>query len=174
MTPSQILEDGFGRIRDRIGRLCGEVGPAELTFRPEPEANTVAWLIWHTSRQMDAQVMALADREQVWTADGWVDRFDLPFQPEATGYGQTSEEVGQVRADPDLLAGYHDAVHQAVVEYLSAIDGADLDRVIDTDWNPPVTVGIRLMSCIGDGLQHVGQSAYILGIAQRSAGDGDG
>jgi hypothetical protein len=40
----------------------------------------------------------------------------------------------------------------------------DLDRIVDTRWDPPVTLGVRLVSTIADCLQHVGQAAYAKGL----------
>jgi hypothetical protein len=42
-----------------------------------------------------------------------------------------------------------------------------LDRVVDTRWDPPVTLAVRLVSVISDDLQHVGQAAFVRGIAER-------
>ena len=41
------------------------------------------------------------------------------------------------------------------------------DRVVDERWDPPVTLGVRLVSVISDDLQHVGQAAYLRGLADR-------
>ena len=37
----------------------------------------------------------------------------------------------------------------------------DLDRVVDRRWDPPVTLGVRLVSIADDSLQHAGQAAYV-------------
>lgn len=170
METRDILIDAFGRVDERVQRLCKEVTANDLTYRADPDANTIAWLLWHTSRVIDAQVMDIAGREQVWIGGGWAGRFRLPFDERATGYGQSSEEVGQVVADPDLLSGYSSSTYEAVVEYLHEIDADELDRIVDTRWDPPVSAGVRLVSCVGDGLQHVGQAAYVLGLSQRASG----
>ena len=39
----------------------------------------------------------------------------------------------------------------------------DLDRVVDRRWDPPVTLGVRLVSIADDSLQHAGQAAYVRG-----------
>jgi hypothetical protein len=41
---------------------------------------------------------------------------------------------------------------------------ADLDRVVDKRWDPPVTLGVRLVSVVDDDAQHVGQAAYVRGL----------
>ncbi|CAN5749562.1 DUF664 domain-containing protein [soil metagenome] len=167
MNSSDILADGFGRVREVVHNLGGAVSADALLYRPDPDANTIAWLLWHTARVIDSQVAEVAGREQVWTADGWAARFAFPFDPSATGYGQNAHEVGQVQAGIDDLVGYYDAVHEMVIEYVGGVDEQELDRIVDERWTPPVSAGVRLVSCIEDGLQHVGQASYVLGLAER-------
>jgi hypothetical protein len=38
---------------------------------------------------------------------------------------------------------------------------------VDDYWDPPVTLGVRLVSIISDDLQHVGQAAFIRGVIER-------
>ena len=68
----------------------------------------------------------------------------------------------------DLLTGYHDAVHEQTIRLVSGVTDADLSRVVDEAWDPPVTLGVRLVSVISDGLQHAGQAAFIRGILLRA------
>ena len=143
------------------------VSPAILTYRPDPDANSIAWLMWHLTRIQDDHVAGVAGVEQRWLADGWYDRFGLPFPPEAHGYGQTSAEVGQVDVEGDLLRGYFDAVHAETIRYVSELRADDLDRIVDERWDPPVSLGVRLVSVIADDLEHVGQAAYVRGSAER-------
>lgn len=91
-----------------------------------------------------------------------------PAFPDADhGYGHTDEQVDAVRVEADLLAGYHDAVHRQSVEWAAGITDADLDRIVDRAWTPPVTLGVRVVSVISDCLQHVGQAAFVRGILLR-------
>jgi hypothetical protein len=39
--------------------------------------------------------------------------------------------------------------------------------VVDTSWDPPVTLAVRLVSVVSDDLQHAGQAAYVKGVVQR-------
>jgi hypothetical protein len=38
--------------------------------------------------------------------------------------------------------------------------------VVDASWDPPVTLGVRLVSVISDDLQHAGQAAYLRGMIE--------
>jgi uncharacterized damage-inducible protein DinB len=75
--------------------------------------------------------------------------------------------VGKVDVDAEILAGYVDAVHARTVEYLDTLTAEDLDRVIDENWDPPVTLAVRLVSVVSDDLQHIGQAAFIRGVVER-------
>jgi hypothetical protein len=160
----ELLRDSFGRVRELVGEVCDRLTLAEATYRPSQDANSIAWLIWHLSRIQDDHVCGITGDEQVWTADGWYERFDLPFDSDAHGYGHGSEQVAQVQVEPALLDGYHAAVHDRTVAYIERVDAAELARVVDDHWDPPVTASVRLVSVIGDCLQHLGQAAYVRGL----------
>jgi hypothetical protein len=64
----------------------------------------------------------------------------------------------------ETLVDYHEAVHRLSLAYVESIDPAELDRVVDRHWDPPVTAGVRLVSVLGDCLQHLGQAAYVKGL----------
>jgi uncharacterized damage-inducible protein DinB len=167
MSSSGVLIDGFERIRDAVYPAVTGLSVDELTVRLDDESNTIAWLVWHLTRIEDDHVAAITGREQVWTASGWADRFALPLDTGDTGYGHDPATVALVVATPELLLGYFEEVHQSTLGFVQALDDADLERVVDDRWDPPVTMGVRLVSVIADGLQHSGQAAFVRGIVQR-------
>ena len=167
MRSADVLTDAFQRVRDAVHPAVNGLSVEELTFRPDAESNSIAWLVWHLTRIQDDHVAALAGVPQAWTSGGWADRFGLPFDVSDTGYGHDADAVAAVVADAGSLLGYFEDVHAASVAYLATLQDADLDRVVDRTWDPPVTVGVRLVSVIGDDLQHVGQAAYLRGLLQR-------
>jgi uncharacterized damage-inducible protein DinB len=164
MTPAELLVDAFTRIVEGGEAVVDGLTEEQLAARPGASANSIAWLVWHLARVQDDHVAEVAGREQVWTAQGFADRFGLPFGVGATGYGQSSEEVGQVRAGAGLLAAYLRAVHEQTLGFLDGLAEADLDRVVDERWQPPVTLGVRLVSVANDDSQHLGQAAYVRGL----------
>jgi uncharacterized damage-inducible protein DinB len=168
MRSADLLVDAFGRIREVVHQAVRGLTPAELEFRIDGHANSIAWLVWHLTRIQDDHVAGVAQTEQVWTADGWVERFGLPFHPSATGYGHTGDDVAAVQVrSAALLTGYHDAAHNRTIEYVARLTDGDLDRVVDRSWNPPVSLGVRLVSVISDDLQHAGQAAFVRGVVRR-------
>ena len=164
MTPAEVLKDAFGRILESGTAVVDGLTEDQLTHRAGPDANTIAWLVWHLTRVQDDHVADVAGTEQVWTSQGFAEKFGLPFDDAATGYGQTTEEVGQVVASAEQLAAYLAATHEATIAYLDTVTDEDLDRVVDERWDPPVTLGVRLVSVVNDDTQHVGQAAYVRGL----------
>jgi uncharacterized damage-inducible protein DinB len=165
MRSRDLLLYAYDQIQETLRRAVEGLTPEQLTARVGPEANTIAWLAWHLVRVQDDHVADVADREQAWTAEGWVERFGLPFDPSATGYGFSPDDVAAVRVpSADLLLDYAAAVHARTAEFLRGLDDDDLDRVVDTRWDPPVTLGVRLVSVLSDDLQHVGQASYVRGL----------
>ena len=167
MDSTELLTDAFDRIRDAVHPAVQGLTVDQLAARLDGEANSIAWLVWHLTRIQDDHIAGVAGTEQAWTADGWADRFGLPFGVDDTGYGQGPDEVAQVRADGSLLTGYHDAVHVRTTAFLATLDEADLARIVDDSWDPPVSMATRLVSVVADDLQHVGQAAYVRGVISR-------
>ena len=168
MHSADLLVDAFGRIREVIHATVDGLKTEQLAFQINPDANSIAWLVWHLTRIQDDHVADAAQTEQVWTSQGWVERFALPFGRLATGYGHRADEVTAVNVSGELLVGYHDAVHQRTTEYVRQLSEADLDRIVDRSWDPPVSLGVRLVSVISDDLQHAGQAAFLRGVLKRS------
>jgi uncharacterized damage-inducible protein DinB len=165
MRSAELLTYAYDQIPTTLRRNLDGLGAEDLNRRVGRDANPIAWLAWHLLRVQDDHIAEVAGQEQVWIAQGWADRFDLPFEPEATGYGFDSEQVAAVRiSSVELLTGYAEAVHARSVEFLRGLSGDDLDRVVDDSWDPPVTLGVRLVSVLSDDFQHLGQIGYVRGL----------
>ena len=87
-------------------------------------------------------------------------------------------EVALVKLSAEQLLGYYDAVHARTVGFLKAVTDEGLDRIVDSRWNPPVTLGVRLVSVIddcaarGSGGVREGAAQLRSGLPQRRAGVG--
>jgi hypothetical protein len=168
MLPRDLLADAFIRIQEEVHAAVDGLTADQLGHRLDPGANSIAWLIWHLARVQDDHVSEVAGHEQAWIAGGWAGRFGLAPAVSDTGYGHGPAEVAKLSASAEVLTGYLDAVTAQTVDYLAKIDGEDLDRIVDERWDPPVTLGVRLISVISDDLQHAGQAAFVRGVLLRS------
>jgi hypothetical protein len=165
MRTSELLTHAYAQIGETLRRAVEGLTPEQLTHRVAPAANPIGWLAWHLLRVQDDHLAEVAGTEQVWTTQGFAVRFGRPADDTATGYGMSGLEVGSLQVpSADLLLEYADAVAARSAEYLGGLTDDDLDRVVDERWDPPVTLGVRLVSVLSDDLQHVGQAAYVRGL----------
>lgn len=165
MDQRDLLTDATRRPVESARAVLSDVSAETLHAMPGG-GNSVAWLIWHAARQQDAQIAHLKAAPQVWDA-GWAGRLGVARGADEIGFGDSAEEVASLRiADPAELLAYLEAVVEAAVAYLSGLDAADLDFVVDTNWTPPVTRGVRIVSTIDDAVAHVAQAAYARGVVE--------
>ncbi|MCM3662224.1 DinB family protein [Georgenia satyanarayanai] len=164
---TELLLDAYSRVKEAVHRAGERLDKDALAARLDPDANSIGWLLWHLTRVQDDHVADVAGREELWTAEGWDTRFDLPVS--GIGYGHSSEEVGAVRGfDAELALAYYDAVQEQTLAFLRGLRDEDLDRVVDEAWDPPVTLGVRLVSVVDDCLEHAGQAAFVRGVLERT------
>lgn len=167
-SATTILADAFGRGNDSMHTLLNGLGPAALLWQPDPAANSIGWLAWHLSRVQDDHLAGVGQVEQVWTTQGFADRFALPYPVTSIGFGQSAQEVAEFSVDdPALLLEYHEAVHALTLQVLSGLDDAGYARIVDERWDPPVTAAVRLVSVVEDTLMHLGQIGYLRGLFER-------
>jgi uncharacterized damage-inducible protein DinB len=172
MDERDVLIEAFDRLPALVHRAVAGLTPGQLTWAPAPGANTIGWLVWHLARVQDDHVADLREADQVWVTGGWAKRFGLADGAMDTGYGHQAADVARLRPETaDALTGYYDAVHEQTRAFLGTLDTARLDEVVDEGWDPPVTLGVRLVSVLGDDTQHVGQAAYLRGLVPGQVPD---
>jgi uncharacterized damage-inducible protein DinB len=165
MDAKGVFQDAFGRLPELVDTAVGGLTPEQLRWAPKPGANSIGWLVWHLTRVQDSHLAELLDAEQVYVTGDWAARFGRKPDPSDSGYGHTAAEVAAVVPESaDALTGYHQAVHEKTGNFLAGLTDADLDRIVDRNWNPPVTMGTRLVSMYDDCAQHAGQAAYVRGL----------
>jgi hypothetical protein len=165
---TDVLIEAYDRLPELVREAVDGLTPEQLTWAPAPGANPVGWLVWHLTRVQDHHLSELLAADQLWVTGGWAGRFGLAPHPQNTGYGHSASQLATVRPESArVLVDYYDAVHARTVGYLRGLTPADLDEVVDERWDPPVTLGARLISVVNDDDQHAGQAAYVRGLLER-------
>lgn len=170
MNVSELLVEGYERLPDLVARAVDDLDLDQLAAAPGPGANTVGWLVWHLARVQDHHISEMLNAEQVYISESWHERFGRGPDSQDIGYGHSADDVASVRptALGDLIS-YYDRVHARTIAFLRGVEASDLDRIVDEQWDPPVTMGVRLTSILNDDLQHVGQAAYVRGLLLRDS-----
>lgn len=167
MDVGNLLVDLYGRVPPLAREAVEGLTTAQLTAAAWPGANPIGWLLWHTARVQDHQVAEVFGTVQHWVSGDWATHFGVAPDPDNHGYGHGPAEVAAIRpSSAAVLVDYLDAVQ--CPERLAGLTASDLDRVVDRNYDPPVTLGVRLISVADDSLQHVGQAAYLRGFLQGS------
>jgi uncharacterized damage-inducible protein DinB len=168
MDVSGLLVDLVERVREHVDAVVDGLDAEALVATPAPGTNSIGWLVWHLTRVQDHHVSELLDRPQVWESGDWPARFGVAPDADNTGYGHSPDDVAAVRPESaQVLVDYYGAVAQRTRDLLEGLTPEALDRIVDRRWDPPVTLGVRLISIIDDDIQHAGQAAYLRGLLDR-------
>lgn len=174
MDANDLLANLVRRPIDALDNFWSDLDPSQLNSHPGGHPNSIAWLIWHTARETDAQIAPLIGTEQSWTVDGYADRFnlaDVNLGAADIGLGQSRDDAWAVMVEETaegkaLLREYLETVYDKFARWVNTLTEKDLARVIDEQWDPPVTLGVRILSVLDDAAQHIGQAAYVAGTVE--------
>ncbi len=165
MQVSDVYVEMFGRIGPLVHAAADGMDPGALVASPQPGTNPVGWLLWHLTRVQDHHVSELLGTGQVWPE--YARLFGLAPDPWNIGFAHKPADVAAViPRDAQAVTSYYDAVHARTLPLLESLTPEELSRVVDENWDPPVTLGVRLVSVADDSLQHVGQALYVRGLVQ--------
>jgi uncharacterized damage-inducible protein DinB len=166
MESSELLIEAYSHINRIVHQAADELSQEQLAYRPEQGSNSIAWLVWHLTRIQDSHLKNVVQLEEVWLTEEWSERFGMAGN-ETIGFGDGPPEVAAIRPPRAILLGYHDRVAGRVLDYLPSVDAVELNRIVDTSYDPHVRAGIRLMSVVQDNTQHAGQARYLRGMIER-------
>jgi hypothetical protein len=168
MEWQDLLADGYSRVPEFMENVLSGLNQDDLNWQPREDCNSIGWLCWHLTRQQDAQIADLMGEEQLWIKDGWHAKFNREPDAGDSGFGHTPEQVADFKSPPArTLLDYQRAVTERSKRYFRTLSNTDLDRKLDEPWfQPPPTVGVRLVSIMDDSMLHAGQAAYVRGLRQ--------
>ncbi|MQG34126.1 MAG: DinB family protein [SAR202 cluster bacterium] len=171
MPENTTIVEALRRNWEMVSAAVAEVDEDTLNTRPNPDSNSMSWLIWHMTRVTDRFIhYRIAGTPQIWTVESWYGKFCMPEDPQEYGLGWTNEQAAQWQASSKaVLMEYFDRVNTDAAQYLSAMTDADLERVIPFP-APPDTLTVKeaLGNLIWDNIAHGGQVAYLRGFFRGS------
>lgn len=87
------------------------LGDAQLRCRPDGDANSIVWLLWHCARIEDVTTNLLIARQpQVLERDGWLDRLHIATAEVGTAMGDAQITEVTTQLDLNALRAYRQAV----------------------------------------------------------------
>jgi hypothetical protein len=168
MEVKDSILEGLNEVQSALKQAVDGLSQEELMWQPQPGANHIAYILWHTLRVEDWFFQYMFQRTpQVWESEKRHEKLNLPDDPRITGFGYTAEQVDGFPAVKlsDLL-GYGEAVRARTLDYLRQLDAAKFDEIVQSRIFGEVRMGNLLSHLICEIAQHVGQIAYIRGLAK--------
>jgi len=168
MEWKDLLIDGYGRVPEFLGGVLKGLTQDDLDWQPRHDCNSIGWLVWHLTRQQDAQISSLTGGKQLWVTGKWYSKFGRQAEPDDVGFGHSPKQVSAFKSpESRTLLGYNRAVVDRSKQYINSLSEKDLGRELNEPWFQPLpTVGVRLVSILDDSVLHAGQAAYLRGMRQ--------
>lgn len=164
-TYTDLLIDTANRAYERFVRAFDGVSVEQANAFPAassaPQIKSMTWLAWHTARELDFQIAALNGATPLWHSQAWKNRFPFTVTDDEQDWRHTLKQAQRIQTDStETVLGYLKAATDAAAAYIAKLREADLDDIVDENWTPPVTRGVRLVSIIDDAVMHSGQVFY--------------
>ena len=167
MLPAESIIYALQRNWEMVDSALEGLDEAALARQPSDQCNSAAWILWHMTRVVDTFVHTrLRSIPQLWTQNGWHQKFDMPDDAEDRGGGWTAGQVAAWQPPAkEVQLGYYAAIKSAATEYLKSLTVADLEKTMVI---PPVaeprSVAMLLGQFTWDNVAHGGQIAYLRGL----------
>jgi len=151
------LEQSHGYLTKALDGLTQE----EATWSPSPECNSIAFILWHTTRVEDFFVNRVIQRgKELYETEKWQEKLGTPLK----AYQYSVEELQAWPAPKlEILKEYVKSVRQKTLAFLNSIPPERLSEVPRPDRSPD-SIGATLEHMTTEIALHVGQIAYLRGI----------
>lgn len=171
MAAGDVSNAAFDRAGSVLKRALTGISADQIRQQPAgPESNPIGWLSWHLTRVHDRTFSTLLGKPELWSSDGWAERFKLSAET-GTGGRNTLDEVRAFDPiSPDNLLAYWEAVRdQRSRPFLEGLADSDLDTPTPGEpvMPPNETIKIAIARVTSDAIQHIGQIAYARGLVDR-------
>src|SRR5512136_1939402 len=113
MEPMDFIAQSLNMAQDGLTRSLADLTPYDVAWRPQPESNSIGFILWHMTRSEDSLVNGLfrGGKPQLWETGKWGEKLGLNPDPKNSGNGYTREQLVSFPT-PELskLVDYHKAV----------------------------------------------------------------
>lgn len=176
MKWQDLVLEAFKRQTQELEKALEGLTEEDLNRQPAPDCNPIGWLLWHTIRSIDRNMLELMGEEQLWTKDKWHARFGREADPAETGVGHTAAQVKAFKAPPvKVFLDYHHAIMSKVDNYVNTrLDEKELFRgYMSPTLKKEMNVNTAIAAQLWHGGSHIGQADYARGLL-KGQGKGKG
>lgn len=163
MEAKEVIIKSLGQSRRFLLNALDELTQEEVAWSPNPECNSIAFILWHIARLEDVFINSVIQGErELYEKEGWREKLGTPTGDTGTRY---TEEMLRVWPVPEMevLQGYADSVREKTLVFLESIPPEKLSEVPRPDRSPD-TMGALLGGLSTEIAMHVGQICYLRGV----------
>ena len=102
MDAIDVFNDLVTRPLHALDSFWEDLDPSRVNFRPAGHPNSIAWLLWHTARETDAQIAPLAGVQECWVEQGYVEHFGFTRIGEWKPNERTFKELREAKISEHL------------------------------------------------------------------------
>jgi uncharacterized damage-inducible protein DinB len=170
MNTSELLLLQYHTLQRHFNFTSQDLNDGQMNWKPSSDANSISFLLWHVLRTWDTYYSMLVSCPELYEAGHWPEKFGFDVSGRGIegitiGTGFTSEDVTVVKAKPEVLAAYFDALFEVLSGYLESATEQDLGQEFIVPWWPnPSTVAGVLTHILTHGMEHIGQAQYVRGL----------
>ena len=161
MDAKELILRSLEQSQEYLTKALEGLSQEEVAWRPGPECNSIAFILWHMTRVEDFFVNRVIRREEeLYEAESWQDKLGTPIK--VAQY--TVEEISAWPVPPlELLQAYAMAVRERTLALLRSMPVDKLSELARPD-RPPDTIGAILGRMSTETSLHIGQIAYLRGV----------
>jgi len=178
-TPLGEIVLWFRDAHVNIVQLAESLSDDQLRWQPHPQANSIAFQLWHLARSADYIQARLSDatlelgkrlgaRQQLWLAENYASKWEFDSSTlgiEEMGWEMTPDAAAHLRfPSKDALLNYVRRSFEIEEQTLDALDDEQYQAFRLHDWASNQTVGNFLMSYFVHEREHFGVMQYMQGL----------
>lgn len=159
-----FIKSELDRINQANQRVLNGLTPEELAWQPNPQANSIGYLLFHCARFEDTFVQSrLLGKPQLWETGKWYEKLNFPATETGSGYTEEQLKTFKMPEVTSLLA-YGDAVRSQTKDYLKTITSDQFDRAVNMGRMGEMPIGNVFNLIILHLAQHTGEISYVRGL----------
>ena len=152
------------RAKSLLHEYVENLSMEQICYQPSETSNSIAWIVWHTTRAFDRRISLLDRKVQIWMKQEWYKCYNLPADDKDLGVGHTPKDIPKIKpSEVSDMINYFDEVYLKMTRFFEN-ELMDLDEKVTETEN---SQGHELMRMVTGTFQHWGQINYIRGLIEK-------
>jgi len=166
METKEFILDSLDIMQKELDQAMDGLTQDEVEWRPNFEANSIGFILWHMLLGEDYFVQAMfRQKPDLWASEKWYSKLNMPEEPlPMGGYDATAEQIAAFPV-PELkyLLEYGKAVRAQTLTFFQNMDDEKLGEEHETPFGN-ASIGHLMAMSLCEIAQHIGHIAFLRGL----------